>query len=214
MVENLGTLKTSETTHKQSENKIKYCLVNNNCSFPLEHKGSDLSFIFGLSYSWIRVVWICGDWLKWIEETIQEQEFIESTLALLALQKEKVLFFHILSNKYCLHLHLCQFIPTKKINYTTQLSTQSQLQVVSQNCYCISTSPEDVAKQLPDWVHLPLDQTQLHWDLMVEEVCETYWRQTVEQTEHSFTIAWNENHWKNPTVNDFLSNPGKTSKIS
>ena len=31
-------------------------------------------------------------------ETIQEQEFIESTLALLALQKEKVLFFHILSN--------------------------------------------------------------------------------------------------------------------
>jgi len=51
MVENLGTLKTSETTHKQSENKIKYCLVNNNCSFPLEHKGSNLSFILGLSYS-------------------------------------------------------------------------------------------------------------------------------------------------------------------
>lgn len=100
----------------------------------------------------------------------------------------------------------------EKINYTTQLSTQSQLQVLSQNCY-ISTSPEDVAKQLPNWVHLPLDQTQLHWDLMVEEVCETYWRQTVEQTEHSLTIAWNENHWKKPTVNDFLSNPGKTSKI-
>ena len=112
---------------------------------------------------------------KRVGETIQEQEFIESTLALLALQKEKVLFFHILSNIIILssssylsvHAH-------EKINYTTQLSTQSQLQVVSQNCCCISTSPEDVAKQLPDWVHLPLDQTQLRWDLMVEEACETY----------------------------------------
>ena len=51
---------------------------------------------------------------KRVGETIQEQEFIESTLALLALQKEKVLLFHILSNKYCLHLHLCQFMPMKK----------------------------------------------------------------------------------------------------
>lgn len=106
-------------------------------------------------------------------ETIQEQECIESTLAFLALQKEKVLFFHILSKKITLSSSSSLSALEKK-NYTPQLSTQSQLQVVSQNCCCIRTSPEDAAKQLPNWVHLPLDQTQLRWDLMVEEACETY----------------------------------------